>query len=824
LVIDLSAPPAPTIDGPIEGDDLINAVEDNDVLLTGSSDAGATIDVTFDDGVNPVVTAQVTADGAGNWTLLGSEADISGLNQGAISISATATDAFSNSSAATMVNVTHDSVIATPTLTIDTLVNDAEDNSLTASGTADANSSIAVTFDDGVNAQVVAAVVADGSGNWTLTGGNEVDISGLNEGSITVTVDSTDPAGNTANLVSALNHDSLAPTVTVAVQTTSDTSPALFGSIDDPTATLSVTVAGNTYAAINNGDGTWTLADNTISPALADGIYDVAVTVTDSAGNIANDVTVGELTIDAGAPAAPTIDAPIELDNIISAAEDNDVLVSGSAEANSTVDVMFDDGINPVVTAQVTADGAGNWTLLGNEADISGLNQGTISISATATDGASNTSPATTVNVTHDSIAPTVSVVPQITIDTSPALSGTIDDPTATVSVTVDGNTYAATNNGDGTWMLADNTISPPLSDGTYDVLVTVTDSVGNTNTDVTTNELVIDTTPPQAPVVSGISNASSFNGGYTTFDMNPSFTGTAEANATVEILIDGVSVGITSADASGNWTYTYSGASLTDNSYTISAQATDTVGLIGPVSSGKSFTVDTTVAITSNLDTNNELMGAGEDLELNESFLYDGAILDAISDIESLGPISPLSANGAVLNAVQQANDDRESIVSTNTSPSIDEQILAESDTLKGFSFTFALPEFSQSGSDAFESFMNEDADSFEEEDQLIVRTFLRDRTIYIELNYAINSRPDLNVESYEITLEDGSALPEWLNVDDKGGLVYGDPPVGVESIRLRLEVTLSEDPTIVRYFSIDTSSGEIASLVDMDSSYSYR
>ncbi len=86
-------------------------MEDDDVLLTGTSDANATIDVTFDDGVNPVVTAQVTADGTGNWTLSGVEADISGLNEGNIDITVTATINSVTSADATA-SVTHDTIAA----------------------------------------------------------------------------------------------------------------------------------------------------------------------------------------------------------------------------------------------------------------------------------------------------------------------------------------------------------------------------------------------------------------------------------------------------------------------------------------------------------------------------------------------------------------------------------------------------------------------------------------------------------------------------------------------------------------------------------------
>ena len=90
-----------------------------------------------------------------------------------------------------------------------------------------------------------------------------------------------------------------------------------------------------------------------------------------------------------------------------------------------------------------------------------------------------------------------VTVLGLTTADNTPALTGTVSDPTAVVQVTVDGVTYTATNNGDGTWTLVDNSIAPALADGTYDVSVTATDSVGNAGSDVSIDELVIDTTAP---------------------------------------------------------------------------------------------------------------------------------------------------------------------------------------------------------------------------------------------------------------------------------------------------------------------------------------
>ena len=87
------------------------------------------------------------------------------------------------------------------------------------------------------------------------------------------------------------------PLVTVDLLTTPDTSPALHGTIDDPAAQVVVEVDSRTYQAVNNGDGTWTLAQGTISPALTSGTYDVKVTATDSLNNVGTDDTTDELIV-----------------------------------------------------------------------------------------------------------------------------------------------------------------------------------------------------------------------------------------------------------------------------------------------------------------------------------------------------------------------------------------------------------------------------------------------------------------------------------------------------------------------------------------------
>jgi hypothetical protein len=74
----------------------------------------------------------------------------------------------------------------------------------------------------------------------------------------------------------------------------------------DAGATISVTVAGQTKAAVNNGDGGWSLADQQLT-ALAEGVYDVPVTAADSAGNVGTDETSDELAIHIAALADVTV-------------------------------------------------------------------------------------------------------------------------------------------------------------------------------------------------------------------------------------------------------------------------------------------------------------------------------------------------------------------------------------------------------------------------------------------------------------------------------------------------------------------------------------
>ncbi|MCU4550987.1 flagellar protein, partial [Acinetobacter pittii] len=324
-------------------------------------------------------------------------------------------------------------------------------------------------------------------GTWTLA---DNTLPALTDGPHTITVTATDAAGNAGTDTAVVTIDTTAPVVTFPDVSTNDTTPALTGTIDDPLATIVVTVDGVDYPATNNGDGTWTLADNTL-PALTDGPHTVSVTATDVAGNVSAPVT-GTVTVDATAPtlaisaddlalaAGETANITFTFSEAVAGFDATDItLVGGTLGALTTTD-------NITWTAVFTPDGSGTAPSItvadGSYTDVLG-NPGTGDV-LDGTDG-----------FIVDLVAPVVTFPDVSTNDTTPALTGTIDDPLATIVVTVDGVDYPATNNGDGTWTLADNTL-PALTDGPHTLSVTATDVAGNVSVPVT-GTVTVDATAP---------------------------------------------------------------------------------------------------------------------------------------------------------------------------------------------------------------------------------------------------------------------------------------------------------------------------------------
>ncbi|HIE2337602.1 TPA: Ig-like domain-containing protein, partial [Pseudomonas aeruginosa] len=556
----------------------------NGTTLSGTAEPGSSVTLTDGSG-NPI--GQVTADGSGNWSFTPSTP----LANGTV-VNATATDPAGNTSG--QGSTTVDAIApATPT------VNLSNGSSLT--GTAEPGSTVTLT--DG-NGNPIAEVTADGSGNWTYTPSTPIangtvvnvvaqDAAGNSSPGASVTVDSQAPAapvvnpsngttlsgtaepgssvtltdgnGNPIGQVTAdgsgnwtftpttplangtvVNATATDPTgnTSAPASTTVDSVPLISAPVVNPsngaeisgTAEAGATVtltdgSGNPIGQVTaDGSGNWSFTPST---PLANGTV-VNATATDPAGNTSGQ---GSTTVDSIAPATPTVNLS------------DGTTLSGTAEPGSSVTLTDGNG-NPI--GQVTADGSGNWTYTPSTP----LANGTV-VNVVAQDAAGNSSPPATVTV--DSSAPPA---PVINPSNGVTISGTAEAG-ATVTLTDSGGNPIGqvTADGSGNWTY---TPSTPLANGTV-IVATATDPTGNTGPQAATT---VDSVAPAAPVVNP-SNGSEISG-------------TAEAGARV-ILTDGNGnpIGETTADGSGNWTYTPS--TPIANGTVVNAVAQDAAGNTGP-------------------------------------------------------------------------------------------------------------------------------------------------------------------------------------------------------------------------------------------------
>ncbi len=127
----------------------------------------------------------------------------------------------------------------------------------------------------------------NGDGTWTLPAGTIApELSeGLHSATLTLYESNGGTLIGTYQFSLRIEIDTTSPHVAITTNTSTSRSPEIMGTINDPQATIVVTINGRDYTAHNNGDGTWTLPAGTIAPELASGSYEVVVRATDQVGN-----------------------------------------------------------------------------------------------------------------------------------------------------------------------------------------------------------------------------------------------------------------------------------------------------------------------------------------------------------------------------------------------------------------------------------------------------------------------------------------------------------------------------------------------------------
>ncbi|MCE1390877.1 Ig-like domain-containing protein [Enterobacter bugandensis] len=589
--------------------------------VTGTAEPGSTITLKDANG-NVLGTGKTGSDG--NFTVsLGTP-----LTNGE-QVTATATDAAGNTSQGTTITAPDLTAPDAPTIGSVTDDIDPQTGSVTnggstndprpqLSGTAEAGSTVTI-YDGGV--AIGTALVAS-NGTWTFTPSTD-----LTESTHQITVRATDAAGNLgpASPVFTLTVDLTPPTAPTAIVLTDDTG-AIRGTITAGTPTdaskpilAGTGEPGGTITIYDNGvavgtttvlpNGTWSV---TPDGPLADGTHTITVVETDAAGNQSAPSEPITFTVDTTPPLAPG-------DLVVS---NDGGTITGTAEPGSTVTIREGDAIlgTPV------ADSEGNFSLTLTPPKLNGE-----ILTADATDAAGNTGPATSAaapDITPPQAPVIVSVIDDVLNTTGPVdQNGLTNDRAPTLNGTGEpGSTITIFNGSDiiGTVVVPSSglwnfTPPSPLADGTYVLTATATDAAGNPSGQSNAWTIIVDGTAPAAPVITQViddvpGRTGSLDLNETTNDSTPTLSGTAAANATVTIRVDGVDIGTTVADGLGAWSFTPD-TPIAEGQHTLTAVATDAAGNISGVSNSWGIIIDSVApdapVITQVVDDVPERLGA---------------------------------------------------------------------------------------------------------------------------------------------------------------------------------------------------------------------
>ena len=401
-------------------DSVINAAEDEAVSVSGKVDdveSTNSVTVTFTDKDGKKVTVDnVTINADGTWEV--SDEDISSLADGDVTVSVSVFDNAGNEAVntETLTKDTNANVTVEIQDTADNVINgNNESSAVTIKGTAvgvEDGRTVTVTVTDGTTTETFTAEVIGEA--YTIS---DKDLSAFNDGEITATATVSDLAGNTATSQDTAIIDQTAATNIIAatgddnvINSAEQSSVVVNGVIEEAdtnqTATVTFTDSKNDTVVVTgvliNAAGEWVI-DATDITGLADGEIEASVSALDVEGNLATNKT--NFTKDT--TATVTVDINDTDDNVINGNGENEsVEITGTTtgvEDNQKVTVVVKDeaGNERSFEATVTNNA---YTITG--ADLSGLNDGTLTATATVSDLAGNTATNTDTAI-HDKTAAT---------------------------------------------------------------------------------------------------------------------------------------------------------------------------------------------------------------------------------------------------------------------------------------------------------------------------------------------------------------------------------------------------------------------------------
>lgn len=473
-----------------DGNSLDAAEIKVDQILHGASnaEAGSIVTVTLGG-----TTYQGVTDALGNWQVTLPAVDLQKLGDGSHSLSVSITDAYGQTKTVSSgfdVDTTTDSV-AISIISSDDYVNfDEASGGLTIQGNSaglPAGTIVTISFN---GSNYLAIIQADGSWQTFI---NATAVNALTDGAHTITATVLTANGtiiDSHNFTSAIHNlpsVSLDPLFGDNIVNLSESgqSQTITGNTGLAGAgqTVVATLNGQQYTGVVNTNGSWSITlPQGAMESLPGGPGSITVVATDVAGNSANSTV--NFTVDKTPPTLSV--TPLNGNDVLnSGSVANGVTLNGSTSADTTSVTVTINGNTYTGTVS-----NGSWSVGLGSGVLSALANGSSSYTVTVTDASGNTT-STVRTVTVDTTAPNVTLDPVTKdnvidiaeLNTGFSLTGkTVPaEPGATVSVNLNGTTLTGVVAADGSWSIP---VSPSvvsgLSNGTYGISVTVTDSAGN--------------------------------------------------------------------------------------------------------------------------------------------------------------------------------------------------------------------------------------------------------------------------------------------------------------------------------------------------------
>ncbi|EHD5356900.1 Ig-like domain repeat protein [Salmonella enterica subsp. enterica serovar Newport] len=544
--------------------------------FVGSTAPNATVIIK----INGIAVGQAVADSLGNFTFTAPET----LTDGTYNLEAEAKTADGSGSAKLVITI--DSVTDKPTFELSPESSVSGHKGLTPTltpsivGTAEENAKVDIYVDN----KLVASVDVDKDGNWSY----EFKDNELSEGENSIKVVAVDKAGNKNETTDSIITDTIAPEKpTIELDDSSDsgikndnitnsTLPTFIG-VAEPGSTVSIYLGlKHLGEVIVAKDGTWSY---TLTTPLKDGEYNITATATDIAGHTSATANL-PFTIDTrisyfSAEIETTDDSGIVGDNVTNNTRPT---FTGKTEPNAIISVINSETGEEVI---FKANDKGEWTFNFTSDSVEGVNNLTFTVEDVA--GNKKDFSFSYVIDTVAPVPPTVSLEDFVVLPNGiilsgndlPALVGTAE-PKSTILLMRDGKLYDSIEvDSNGTWNYQ---FSNKFLQGAYDIEIISQDAAGNKSSTVKYSFTIqTEVVPPKAEL--DASDDSGAKGDWITNKHNAlTLLGTADRFATVNILIDGKTVGVTTADADGNWNFDIS-RNLSDNVYKITVESIDPLG-----------------------------------------------------------------------------------------------------------------------------------------------------------------------------------------------------------------------------------------------------